>query len=138
MVKNVWVQPQTVVQQFVANEYVASSCGNGYTVYKFDCNAHGWWGAGGFVWQEDNGKPGLQDNLFGDHDKWRGAYRQCHEMHTVTVPTGTNVKNVFHDGYLVTADIPPVKNVVIWDGEDGNNTHCCVGMSIDQIETVKS
>ena len=40
MTKNVWVQPQTVVQQFVANEAV-SACGDSGTVYKFTCDAGG-------------------------------------------------------------------------------------------------
>ena len=38
--KRVWCRPQTVVQKFEANEYVAA-CGDSGTVYKFTCDAGG-------------------------------------------------------------------------------------------------
>ena len=33
-----WEEPMILVQQFVANEYVAA-CGESGTVYNFECNA---------------------------------------------------------------------------------------------------
>lgn len=38
--KRVWCRPQTVVQKFEANEYVAA-CGDSGVTYLFDCNAGG-------------------------------------------------------------------------------------------------
>ena len=61
--KRVWCRPQTVVQKFEANEYVAA-CGDSGTVYKFTCDAGG--GVYGSVYEETNGIPGLQTGRKGD------------------------------------------------------------------------
>ena len=55
--KRVWCRPQTVVQKFEANEYVAA-CGDSGTVYKFTCDAGG--GKSGTVYLETNGRPGFR------------------------------------------------------------------------------
>lgn len=38
MMKATWTKPQAVVENFMANEYVAA-CGDSGVVYKFNCNA---------------------------------------------------------------------------------------------------
>lgn len=140
MVKNVWVQPQTVVQQFVANEYVASSCGDHGTTYLFKCDAgDGVWGS---VYQETNGKAGLQTGWNGDrristYSEIAGfpisGYHACGETHTAPSDSG------FYDGYYCAkGNTDNAVNVVIWKGEFGNNVHCTTNLNKDDWETLKS
>ena len=76
MTKNVWVQPQTVVQQFVANEAV-SACGDENKVYKFTCEAGG--GGNGTVYLDSNhdGKW----NLLDDEILTLAGYHACGATH---------------------------------------------------------
>ena len=53
MDKRVWEQPMTMVQKFEANEYVAA-CGDSGVTYYFKCDASGWFGDGGIVWNDTN------------------------------------------------------------------------------------
>ena len=74
MTKNVWVQPRTVVQQFVANEYV-SACGLEPTSYKFVC--------------DKEADPRYRDDLYYYDSRGRshrlGGYAPCGETHIAPV-----------------------------------------------------
>ncbi|MBP3713753.1 MAG: hypothetical protein J6J09_00285 [Phocaeicola sp.] len=71
--------------------------------YEFWCNA----GTGDYyVWEETNGTPGLQTSGY-NHDKcWAGSggrwwsYHPCNAAHSVTVPKGTSVDDIFPYGYI--------------------------------------
>ena len=143
MTKNVWVQPQTVVQQFVANEYVASSCGSG-TKYIFQCTGGtvnvnlGIFGKhdvpikNGQVYLETNGTPGLQDS-----DTYLSGYHACNERHEA------DTTDDFLNGYLVVDILGfPVSfasaPVIVWRGENGDNTHCTSNLDMNHWETTKS
>ena len=127
MVKNVWVQPQTAVQQFEANEYVAA-CHDINKVYKFKCDAPTEWGTG-LVFEETNGKPGLQIT-----DKYRSSYHPCGATHEAPVT------DKFLDGYYVH-DWDSIWNptpIKIWTGLNDDNTHCTTNLKMDSWETEKS
>lgn len=129
MTKNVWVQPQTAVQQFVANEYVAA-CTPGHEVYKFVCNAGG--GASGNVY-EDTNQNGRYD--FGTDKELTGwilqSYHACNATHYA------ESKDEFFSGFyrqFLTADFVPV---MIWT-EGGTDIHCTTDLDVINQEPTKS
>lgn len=133
MSKNVWVQPQTVVQQFVANEYVAA-CGDLNKVYKFKCDAgkgEGLWGIdlAGDVYRETNGTPGLQTGRGGD--RYRSSYHPCGTTHEAKT-TDTFLQGYF-DPYTRDA-----YEVIVWRGPNDDNTHCTKNLDMDSWPTDKS
>lgn len=134
MVKNVWVQPQTAVQQFVANEYVAA-CHDINKVYKFKCDAPTEWGSG-LVFVETNDQPGLQYNPFNpkDSDELRSSYHPCGATHEA--PTTDTFLNGYyvHDLESVFKPTP----IIIWTGLNDDNTHCTTNLNMSSWETEKS
>lgn len=141
MVKNVWVQPQTVVQQFVANEYVAA-CGDLNKVYKFKCDAGG--GVSGSVYLETNGEDGLQTRGqwvggWGGHwvpaDEYLSGYHACGTTHEA------KTTDDFLDGYYVTSSWfggTKTTPVIVWRGPNNDNTHCTENLNMDSWPTDKS
>lgn len=79
MEKRIWTKPQAVVEQFMANEYVAA-CGDSGVVYKFECNA-----PGGTVYYYNNKTVG--DGVIDGYYKGTGSatkaggYHPCSEKH---------------------------------------------------------
>lgn len=130
MTKNVWVQPQTVVQQFMANEAVAA-CSSG-TTYWFECNA-GDTDRWQDVYEETNREPGLQTDylLFWMNDDHRtGSYHACNKRHEVAAG------ETFLDGYVVKPN-GEVLQVLIWT-EHGTNTHCTTKLDQESWEIARS
>lgn len=129
MTKNVWVQPQTVVQQFVANEAV-SACGDENKVYKFTCEAGG--GGNGTVYL-DSDHDG-EWNLLYDEILTLAGYHACGVTHEA--PTTDD----FKEGFFITGVIPPynVQKVIVWRGEDGHNVHCTTNLDMTTWPTAKS
>lgn len=130
MVKNVWVQPQTAVQQFVANEYVAA-CGDINKVYKFVCDAGG--GTPGTVYQDSNHN-GKWD-LIGDKALTGyilPTYHACGEAHEAPVA------DEFLDGFYLPNSNPfnPI-SVKIWTNNN-TNIHCTTKINMSEWETAKS
>lgn len=128
--KKEYVRPMMMGEKFLPNEYVAA-CGDQNKVYKFQCDATG--GTLGYVYQETNGKPGLQ--IVGDTllTGLGGGYHACGKTHEA--PTSDE----FLDGYYIVSEggvaAVPVK---IWRGEDGKNVHCTTNLDMDSWETAKS
>lgn len=141
MIKEAWVYPETKVQQFMANEYVAACGDSGDTVtYKFECNAQKDFNIfinSGKVYLETNGEPGLQTG----RDRYLGSYHPCGQTHKVTVPKGTDVSSIFQEGYFKPSGIfdTSTRNVFVWT-DNGTNIHCTMnlGQSTDHWETTKS
>ena len=107
-IKRKWGKPEVGVQLFMPNEYCAP-CGDGTTMvtYEFWCNA----GTGDYnVWEETNGKTGLQTSGYNADKCWAGlngkwwSYHPCNQTHSVTVPKGTSVDNIFPYGYISKSD----------------------------------
>ncbi len=107
MEKKNYTRPVMDIELFVANNF-CSACGDGTTMvtYEFWCNA----GTGDYyVWEETNGRDGLQTSGgYGyNADKcWAGtngtwySYHPCNQSHSVTVPKGTSIDNIFPYGYI--------------------------------------
>lgn len=129
MSKNVWVQPQTAVQQFVANEYVAA-CGDENKVYKFTCEAGG--GGNGTVYLDSNHNG--EWNLLGDEMLTLAGYHACGATHEA--PTTDD----FQEGFFITGVFPPynVQKVIVWRGENGDNVHCTTNLNMTTWPTAKS
>ena len=135
--KRVWCRPQTVVQKFEANEYVAA-CGDSGTVYKFTCDAGG--GKSGTVYLETNGRPGLQTGWGGD--QYLSGYHACGTQHEA------DSDDAFLNGYYVTEECvgfwpfghyeTTTTDVIVWRGPHNDNTHCTTNLDMDSWETAKS
>lgn len=128
-----WMEPIIEVQEFVANEYVAA-CGDGGTVYKFNCNA-GDQDLGPYdypyeVYIDSNG-----DGKFDRSDKYLSNYHACGATHEAPA------SDAFLSGFMIDTrryhDDTPLP-VIIWRGEKGNNTHCTTDLDINSWTTAKS
>lgn len=147
MNKNVWVQPQTAVQRFVANEYVAA-CGESGVVYKFKCDAGG--GVYGSVYEETNGIEGLQTGRGGDTELATysdgGLFGGEMGFHACGSTHEADSSNAFVNGYYCAKGDTnnPVKVVVWKEPRDGgwfplpDNIHCTTNLNMDSWETAKS
>lgn len=129
--KKRWEEPMILVQQFVANEYVAA-CGEENKVYKFTCDAKSgaWFQDGGLVYLETNGIDGLQRSIVGG-DELRSAYHPCDETHEA------KTTDAFKKGYLYSVT-GGTKEVIVWTGLNDDNTHCTTNLDMDSWTTAKS
>lgn len=129
--RKTWEEPKILVQEFVANEYVAA-CGDTQDEYIFQCDAMG--GITGTVFYSDG------DDKFEPlgEDKWMGTgYHACGAKHV------TQVGDDFIEGWYVTGKEAMsgggiAKKVIIWRGPDGNNIHCTTNVDMKTWETAKS
>ena len=128
--KRVWCRPQTVVQKFEANEYVAA-CGDSGTVYKFVCNAGRYGTLLGYdvYTNGKDGEPGTKD------DRYLGGYTPCNATHNASTT------DEFIEGYM-RKDWGIFEgeriDVIIWRGENGDNIHCTTDLDMNTWETAKS
>lgn len=145
--RNIWARPLTVVQQFDANEAI-SACGDGGKVYNFQCTAGG--GEYGGVWQETNGKPGLQiTGVNADTKITSGyaSYHACGDSHSAE-SNSTFIQNCYYlpesawSGYpypgVSTPDTSKAISVIVWRGPWGNDVHCTTNLDMSTWETAKS
>ena len=130
--KQVWSSPKTSFEQFVPQNYIAA-CGDSGTVYKFTCDAGG--GTSGSVYLETNGQEGLQRDG-SNPDKYLSGYHACNKYHEAESTDG------FLDGYFVYDpgwfQDEVVMPVIVWRGEDNDNTHCTKELDMNKWETAKS
>lgn len=138
MTKNVWVQPQTVVQQFVANEYVAA-CGDMNQVYKFTCDAGRYWfpiigtvPVPGTVFEDSNGNGQLDDSDRDLTSSWWPEYHACGVTHEAPKT------DEFLTGFYKPLNSEyGMQKVIIWT-EDGTNVHCTTNLDMSSWPTDKS
>ena len=128
-----WEEPVILAEKFTPNDYVAS-CSDGHTqkMYKFVCDAPA--GETDAVYLETNGEPGLQDDLnyMWNPDQNLGGYGPCGETHIAPAT------DAFLDGYIYNFLTGKTTKVIVWRGEEGNNTHCTTALDITEWETEKS
>lgn len=127
--KKRWEEPRILAQKFMPNEYVAA-CGEENKVYKFTCNAITEYGIG-LVFEEKNGKPGLQ--AFGG-DEYRSSYSPCGETHEAPVTDDFIYGYYVHDWDSIWNPTP----IIIWTGRNDDNTHCTTNLDMDSWTTEKS
>ena len=125
-----WERPMTVVDTFVANEFV-SACGDKGAIYKFECDApRGWL----YYYPESDGQ------IDGKHDrnedaKFLGRYHPCHAKHEVPKTDG------FYDGFVDynwNGKQDPGEGVIVWRGLHQNNGHATTQLDMNSWETAKS
>lgn len=129
--KKIWVEPRILVQEFVANEYVAA-CGESGTVYKFECNA----GEEDrkynvYYFDSDGRKRFLASNRA--HVRF-GYYHPCGTTHEAESDSG------FIEGYIDDQDtlwVDEQIKVIIWT-DNGTNVHCTTKLDKNTWETTKS
>lgn len=131
--KKVYIKPVLESETFIPQNYIAA-CGDENKVYLFKCDATG--GRMGYVFQETNGKEGLQVDLWGG-DKLLtsvlGGYHACNATHEA--PT----TDEFLKGYYITSkDGIDAEPVIIWRGPGNDNVHCTKNLKIDSWPTAKS
>ena len=131
-------RPVMNAQVFMANEYVASSCGESESVYKFKCDAGG--GQSGNVYRETNGVEGLQKSygwnnglIEPDTNLTSGlsSYHACGKTHEA--PTDDD----FLNGYFVPIGRGETVPVLIWT-ENNTNVHCTTNLDIESWEITRS
>lgn len=129
MEKQKWVRPQAIVQEFVANEYVAA-CGDSGKVYKFECNA----GSRDkkYAVKDSNGNIATISRMYMDGKKY--FYHPCSKTHEAESDSG------FLTGYHiddVSTATDENTSVIIWT-DNGRNVHCTTNLSMESWETAKS
>lgn len=147
--KKDWISPRTGFQEFVPQEFIAACDQSGATqTYYFMCD--GGYQSGKYdVVMDSNGNQtlegvwrwnsawqtyqwGYSDN--GDRDNLLTAgkyFHPCNEKHTVTVPYGTSVEDIFPHGWMQTKDSHSNTNwtaVRIWRGDNNDNIHCTTNL----------
>lgn len=131
MEKQKWVRPQAVVQEFVANEYVAA-CGDSGKVYNFECNA-----PGGALYYYPNGD-GIIDGKHDVNDKATLLglfYYPCGATHEA------NATDPFYDGFVdrnLNGKHDEGEGVIVWRGRYGSNGHATKNLDMSEWETAKS
>lgn len=125
-----WMEPVIEVQEFVANEYVAT-CGDSGTVYKFTCNAPGGWL---YYYPESDGQ--IDGNYTGSGSQKRiGPYHPCRATHEASVT------DAFYDGFVdynQNRKQDPGEGVIVWRGPNNKNGHATTNLDINSLETAKS
>lgn len=133
MEKQKWVRPQAIVQEFVANEYVAA-CGDSGTIYKFKCNAGRWYKK--YAVKDSSGNIATISGRYMDGGiSWRGQYyHPCGETHEA--PSNSGFLTDYHIDDASTKDDENI-SVIIWT-DNGTNVHCTTELDMNSWETVKS
>ncbi len=133
MKKKVYEKPMLISEAFIPNEYVAACAEDpGYTKYSFTCNA-----GEGVTYEGD--KYVWAVYVGGDKITWSGLYGPCGSTHTVTVPAGTPVEQVFLKGYMDNVHTPENENiqVYVWRGKYNLNVHCMLNPGTEHIAVPK-
>lgn len=136
MGKKVYGKPLMFMEKFVPQEYCAP-CGDGTTMvtYNFKCDAGGGSSYNVYI---DNG-----DGIFDSRDdSYIGNFYACRSSHSVTVPKGQSIDNIFPKGFIGRNELQYVgpgmfdwdyvyvtTPVRVWRGEDGNNIHCSTSLT---------
>ena len=138
--KKRWEEPMILVQQFVANEYVAA-CGDSGTVYNFECNA----GTDGTTYNVfwENGTPYASSN---NNDEWSApfsGYHPCHQTHEADSDSGFG-KGYMYKQYWGGLFNPNNGNntgdridVIIWT-DNNTDVHCTTNLVMNSWTTAKS
>lgn len=104
--KKSYVRPVMQCEEFAANEYVAAC-------YKINCNVPG----RGSLYNESNGKPGLQRGLGGDDELYARA-KACNKWHKGVIRDEDPVAN----GYWVADG--KTYDVFWWEEDLGSSIDC--------------
>lgn len=123
-----WMEPVIEVQEFVANEYVAS-CGDNGKVYNFECDA-----PGGLLYYYPKSDGKIDGNYNGSGSaRYLGIYHPCKAKHEASATSD------FYDGFIdYDGDGIPDQGVIVWRGPKNNNGHATINLNMSSWETAKS
>lgn len=144
--KKQWGKPLTGVQRFVP-QYCQTPCGDGTTMvtYNFWCNAGN--GRSYYVWLDNNTIGGDAEGDWYEvssgwtteyewrgQDEYIGRFHACEASHSVTVPKGSSIDDIFPLG-LISRNMygTNATRVRIWRGEDGDNIHCTTKLDTSEF-----
>ena len=133
MEKKIWTRPMAEVETFMANEYVAASCGDSGVVYNFKCDAP----AGTLYYYSSRNSDGQVDGYYtgkGSATKL-GSFHPCPAAHTANKTDG------FYDGYIdynKNRTHDEGEGVIVWRGPYGNEGHATAQLDMNAWEVVKS
>ena len=126
--KKEWVKPLAVVEQFVANEYVAACSDTENVYYKFVCDA------GDGEWADIyEGKYPHGTNLTPD-GQFR-YFQACNATHFVKAEEQSPFIEGWYDGDYGNGEDYKF-DVIIWKGENNDNVHATKALKT-KIETIK-
>ena len=129
--KATWTKPLAEVEQFMANEYVAASCGDQNTVYNFECDAPG---GTLYYYPVSDGKVDGVYTGNGDAVKL-GSYTPCEAKHEASTTDD------FYDGYITNRSMwggTTTRQVIVWRGPRNDNGHATAELDMTKWETAKS
>lgn len=125
-----WEEPKILVQQFMANEYVAA-CGDENKVYNFVCDAKA-----GTLYFYPKSDGTVDGNYTGSGKASQlGNYHPCGKTHEASVTSD------FYDGFV---DYNSNKRhdlgegVIVWRGPRNDNGHATKNLDMDSWTTAKS
>lgn len=126
-----WEEPMILVQQFVANEYVAA-CGDSGTVYNFKCNAG------------EKGKHYAVKDAKGNVATISGRYMNGHFPFSYYEPCGETHEAESNSGFLTGYHLDDPKtrrdeniSVIIWT-DNNTDVHCTTNLNMNSWTTAKS
>lgn len=134
MAKKEYGKPLMFAEEFIPQEYCAP-CGDGTTMvtYTFWCDAGN--GRSFYVWLDKNNIGGDAEGDW-EYDYWSGytwvgadeylgSFHACQATHSVTVPKGTSIDDVFPRGLICRNmyGVSPTQ-VRVWRGDNNDNIHC--------------
>ena len=125
-----WMEPVIEVQEFVANEYVAS-CGDSGKVYKFECTAPGGWL---YYYPQSDGT--IDGNYSGS-----GGKRLIGPYHPCNIKEEASVTDAFYDGFIdynLNGKQDSGEGVIVWRGPKNNNGHATTNLNMSSWMTAKS
>lgn len=128
--KKRWEEPKILVQQFMANEYVAA-CGDENKVYNFVCDADR---GKLYFYPESDGT--VDGNYTGSDSAVKlGDYHPCGTTHEASVTSD------FYDGFVDynrNKRYDSGEGVIVWRGPLGNNGHATKNLDMNSWTTAKS
>lgn len=130
--RKTWEEPRIIVQEFVANEYVAA-CGDENKVYNFKCDAKG--GELYYYPQSDGKIDGV--HVGSDPADRLGNYHPCAANHEA------RVTDDFYDGFVrhyygPFGSFHYDTQVIVWRGSKNDNGHATENLTMNSWTTSKS
>lgn len=130
--KTIWTKPRAEVECFMANEYIASACGDENRVYNFLCDA-----PAGTLYYYPNGD-GTVDGVHqgtGNAQYLGWSYHPCKATHEASTT------NPFYDGFVdrnSNGRCDRGEGVIVWRGPQNDNGHATAQLDMESWETAKS
>lgn len=140
--KKVWVEPEILVQQFVANQYVAA-CGESGTMYKFTCDAGLKKRQYNVFLNGDDGIAETEDDIAWTTSKqynpvhYEGYYHPCKTTHEASTDDDFIKGYMYEQSGRYGSNSGSRIDVIVWT-DNGKNTHCTTNLDMSSWQTAKS